>query len=96
MKKWTYTHLEILHHHLTHGVVWDGDQISKAKRNELMDMGLLQRVDGTGHCALTVAGSRFIRRNALMFAAWSRIKHLPITCVGRDFLRSLMPAFVRA
>lgn len=91
-----YVHLEILNHHLTHGVVWDGDQISKCARDELVKLGLLWRVDGSGYHALTRDGSSFVRRNRHLFLAWTNIKRLPIGTPARNFLRSVMLRLILA
>ena len=64
-------HAEVLRHHLTHGRVWDGDQISKRHRDELRKGGLLRRV-GDGFHELTEAGREIASRLA---APASREKH---------------------
>lgn len=89
-----YVHLEIMNHHLTHGAVWDGDQISKSARDELVELGLLWRVEGSGYHALTLKGSIFARRNRPLFLIWTNIKRLPIGTSARNFLRSLMPRLI--
>ncbi|MGU3496110.1 hypothetical protein ACLBXM_18870 [Xanthobacteraceae bacterium A53D] len=71
----TFGHLEILHHHLMSGVVWDGDQISKVQRNDLLGRGLLRRLDG-GFCSLTYQGAAFIMAKRPLFLLWSAVNRI--------------------
>lgn len=72
-----FTHFEILHHHLTHGAVWDGDQISKAHRDDLVRLGMLRRIDGGGHHALTQSGAALILRKRTIFLTYRWTRDLP-------------------
>lgn len=73
----TFTHFEVLYHHLTHGTVWDGDQISKTHRDHLCRLGMLKRVEGTGHHALTKTGAALILRKRAIFLTYHWTKRLP-------------------
>lgn len=55
----TTIHAEVLHHHFTHGKVWDGDQISKQHRDDLIRAGYLTRCgEGLAFCKCTSSGWR--------------------------------------
>lgn len=70
----TYTHLEVLAHHLGAGVVEDGNQISKQTRNDLIHIGMLRRthIPDRG-CCLTIKGLHFIKRKMWVYRWWTRI-----------------------
>lgn len=57
--------LEVLGHHVNAGQVWDGDQIDKKCRNQLIEDGYLRRETG-GFTISTLAGDNM----------WNRWKHL--------------------
>lgn len=69
------TDLEILGHHVEAGHVWDGDQISKKGRDDLIRRGLLERVDG-GNTVPTRDGIATWRRWRLVYAVWERVMRL--------------------
>ena len=51
----TPTHREVLEQLVMHGPVYDGDIVSKSKRDDLMDLGLAQRVCVKGEQGFTGA-----------------------------------------
>lgn len=76
--------LEVLTHHLSHGAVWAGDQISKRARDDLVRAGMLSPLPGSGYHALTRYGSTVARRLA------------PVEAVYRTLIRRLPDGRIRS
>lgn len=69
--KWRHA-LEILCHHCQAGRVWDGDQICKQSRTELMAQGYLRRDPCDGAYTIpTKAGQRTWARWGVIYIYWT-------------------------
>ena len=68
-----YNKLEILHHHASKGPVWDGDQISKQVRNDLISEGYLKR-SSSGFTDCTVRGLAFAFFLSMVYHPWTWIR----------------------
>lgn len=92
----TINHLEVLHHHADYGSVWDGDQISKSHRDDLVRRGFLIRIDGTGHHVLTRFGASIAHRTRSRWRLLEWLRwHVPARGLRGVLVRALTRSALR-